>query len=94
MSDRTRVKGGPGPETIRVLRGALIDRLLPHTYVSAGALVHMETVSGGLAHVADDDDAPLPIAAKCIDGQEDAAKKRIEEALKTDAEEARARTGS
>jgi hypothetical protein len=66
VSDRTRVKGGPGPETIRVLRAALIDRLLPHTYVSAGALVHMETVSGGLANIAADEDAPLPVAASIL----------------------------
>ena len=66
MSDQTRVKGGPGPETIRVLRAALIDRLLPHTYVSAGALVHMETVSGSLATIAADEDAPLPVAASTL----------------------------
>lgn len=59
---RPQVKIGSGPETIRVLRAALADGLLPDTYVAAGALVHAEQVSGGLTNAADDD-APLPIAA-------------------------------
>ena len=63
MTDRTPVEVGSGPETIRVLRAALIGGLLPDTYVSAGALVHTEQVSGGLASVAADEDSPLPVAA-------------------------------
>jgi hypothetical protein len=37
---------------------ALIESLLPYTYVSAGALVHMETVSSGQASPAADEDYP------------------------------------
>jgi hypothetical protein len=59
---RRRVKVGTGPETIRELKTALLDGLLPATYVSAGELVHMETVSGGLTGAADED-SPLPVAA-------------------------------
>jgi len=57
------VQVGSGPETIRVLKAALVDDLLPDTYVSGGALVHMETVSGGQASPAADEDSPLPITA-------------------------------
>ncbi|WP_405101472.1 hypothetical protein [Micromonospora sp. NBC_01412] len=58
----TRLQIGSGPETIRVLKAALVDGLLPDTYVSAGSLVHMEAVSGGLPTAADED-SPLPISA-------------------------------
>ncbi|RJL19580.1 hypothetical protein [Bailinhaonella thermotolerans] len=58
-----RVQTGSGPETIRVLKAALADRLLPDTYVCGGALVHMEAVSGGQASPAADEDSPLPVAA-------------------------------
>ncbi|WBB81292.1 hypothetical protein O7606_07955 [Micromonospora sp. WMMD882] len=61
----TRLQIGTGPETIRVLKTALVDGLLPDTYVSAGALVHMEAVSGGLTTAADDD-SPLPVAASMV----------------------------
>ncbi|WP_045742277.1 hypothetical protein [Actinoplanes rectilineatus] len=60
-----RVKVGTGPETIRTLKAELGSGLLPDTYVSAGALVHVETVSGGLAGAADED-APLPVAASAV----------------------------
>ncbi|WP_030455305.1 hypothetical protein [Herbidospora cretacea] len=63
MTGPTRLQVGSGPETIRVLKAALVDRLLPDTYVSAGALVHMETISGGQASPAADEDSPLPVAA-------------------------------
>ncbi|XVV14426.1 hypothetical protein ACQP2X_08805 [Actinoplanes sp. CA-131856] len=62
---RRRVKVGTGPETIRTLKRELTGGLLPDTYVSAGELVHMETVSGGLAGAADED-SPLPIAASSL----------------------------
>ncbi|WP_433388419.1 hypothetical protein [Micromonospora sp. KLBMP9576] len=61
----TRLQIGSGPETIRVLKAALVDGLLPDTYVSAGALVHMEAVSGGLATAADED-SPLPVSASMV----------------------------
>jgi hypothetical protein len=48
------------------LKQALTGGLLPDTYVAGGNLVHMETVSGGLAHVAADEDAPLPVAASAL----------------------------
>ncbi|MFG1843670.1 hypothetical protein [Micromonospora carbonacea] len=61
----TRLQIGSGPETIRVLKAALVDGLLPDTYVSAGSLVHMEAVSGGLPTAADED-SPLPISASTL----------------------------
>ncbi|GAA0432526.1 hypothetical protein Aca07nite_19700 [Actinoplanes capillaceus] len=61
-NSRRRVKVGTGPETIREMKKALLDGMLPATYVSAGELVHMETVSGGLSGAADED-SPLPVAA-------------------------------
>lgn len=63
MSERLQI--GSGPESIRVLKAALVKGLLPDTYVSAGALVHMEAVSGGLPAAADED-SPLPVAASTI----------------------------
>jgi hypothetical protein len=63
MSDRPSLQIGTGPETIRVLKAALVDGILPNTYVSAGALVHMESVSGDLAAAAADEDSPLPVSA-------------------------------
>lgn len=65
-SSAARVQIGTGPETIRVLRTLLTDRVLPDTYVSGGVLVHMETVSGGPPKTAADEDAPLPVAASKI----------------------------
>ena len=64
--DKPRVQVGTGPETIRVIKAALASGLLPDTYVSDGALVHMETVSGGLPSVAADEDSPLPVSASPI----------------------------
>ncbi|GGK32540.1 hypothetical protein GCM10010124_26660 [Pilimelia terevasa] len=64
MSERLAI--GSGPESIRVLKKALVDGILPDTYVSAGALVHMEQVSGGLASVAADEDSPLPVSASAL----------------------------
>ncbi|WP_219471262.1 hypothetical protein [Nonomuraea rhizosphaerae] len=45
------------------MKAALTDRLVPDTYVAGGALVHVETISGGLTSPAADEDAPLPVAA-------------------------------
>ncbi|MDI6101878.1 hypothetical protein QLQ12_24985 [Actinoplanes sp. NEAU-A12] len=58
-----RVEVGSGPETIRKLRAALIDGVVPNMYVAGGDLVHTEQVSGDIAEVAADEDALLPIAA-------------------------------
>ncbi|MFI6887992.1 hypothetical protein [Streptosporangium canum] len=63
MTASTRVQVGSGPDTIRVLKAALVDELLPDTYVSGGALVHMETISGGQISPAADEDSPLPVTA-------------------------------
>ncbi|NGM13537.1 hypothetical protein [Verrucosispora sioxanthis] len=63
MTERLQI--GTGPETIRVLKTALTNGLLPDTYVSAGQLVHMEAVSGGLATAADED-SPLPVSASVV----------------------------
>src|SRR5204863_8855514 len=62
----TRVQTGTGPETIRELRRALVAGLLPDTYVSGGALVHMETVSGATVNPAADEDCPLPVSASPV----------------------------
>src|SRR3954451_16063950 len=70
-----RVQTGTGPETIRELSRALVDGLLPDTYVSGGALVHMEAVSGASVNPAADgssstrpaDEAsPLPVSASPV----------------------------
>ncbi|GAA2735958.1 hypothetical protein [Actinocorallia aurantiaca] len=63
---KPRLQVGSGPESIRVLKAALAANTLPHTYVSAGSLVHMETVSGGLNSPAADEDSPLPVTASPI----------------------------
>lgn len=62
-SRRDAIQVGTAPETIRVLKAALAEGFLPNTYVSAGELVHMEEVSGGLPSAAADEDSPLPVAA-------------------------------
>ncbi|TDD70878.1 hypothetical protein [Actinomadura rubrisoli] len=61
-----RLQAGSGPETIRVLKAELAKGTLPNTYVSAGALVHMETISGGQTSPAADEDSPLPVAASPV----------------------------
>ncbi|MEV5690717.1 hypothetical protein [Micromonospora globbae] len=63
MTERLQI--GTGPESIRVLKAALVNGVLPDTYVSAGSLVHMEAVSGGLATAADED-SPLPVSASVV----------------------------
>lgn len=65
-TDTPRVQTGSGPETIRVLRRALAGGLLPDTYVSGGALVHMEAVSGGQINPAADEDCPLPVVDSVV----------------------------
>ena len=64
-AETRQVKVGTGPETIRTLKRELTEGLLPDTYVTNGALTHMEIVSGGLAGAADED-SPLPVAAGVI----------------------------
>ncbi|GAB3845883.1 hypothetical protein GCM10029963_24870 [Micromonospora andamanensis] len=62
MTERLQI--GTDPESIRVLKAALVGGVLPDTYVSAGSLVHTEAVSGGLA--AADEDSPLPVSASVV----------------------------
>ena len=57
-----RVQVGTGPATIRVLAAELDNRLIPDTYVTDGAPVVVEAVSGAPGPVAGDADAPLPLA--------------------------------
>jgi hypothetical protein len=66
MTDLPRLQAGSGPETIRVLKAELAKGTLPDTYVSAGSLVHMETVSGGQTSPAADEDSPLPVTASPV----------------------------
>jgi hypothetical protein len=66
MSGSIPVQIGSGPETIRVLKAALAEGLLPDTYVAGGSLVHMETVSGGQTSPAADEDSPLPVTASPV----------------------------
>src|SRR3954451_20949927 len=61
-----RVQTGTGPETIRELSRALVAGLLPDTYVSGGALVHMEAISGASINPAADEDSPLPVSASPV----------------------------
>ncbi|WP_327086665.1 hypothetical protein OIE66_30635 [Nonomuraea sp. NBC_01738] len=63
---RTRILIGTGPKSIRVLKEKLADRVLPHTYVSGGDLIHMETISGGPPGSSADEDSPLPVAASPV----------------------------
>jgi hypothetical protein len=60
---RPTLRVGGGPETIRVLTAALDDRIIPDTYVTDGAPVVVEAVSGAADPTAGDEDAPLPLAA-------------------------------
>ncbi|MGI9004447.1 MAG: hypothetical protein ACR2GH_22815 [Pseudonocardia sp.] len=60
---RPKVRVGAAPTTIRVLTDALDARVLPDTYVSDGAPVVLETVSGAAGPTAGDDDVALPLAA-------------------------------
>lgn len=63
--DSPEIRVGSNPDMIRVLKTAIRNGLLPDTYVTAGDLVCMETVSGALA-CAVDEDAPLPVTASRI----------------------------
>jgi hypothetical protein len=57
------VEIGTGPSTIRALRAAIDTGTIPHTYVSAGRVVHVERVSGTPGAVTGDEDSPLPVTA-------------------------------
>ena len=63
---RPRLRTGAAPETIRVLTAALDGRIIPDTYVSDGAPVVVEQVSGAADPTAGDDDVALPVAASVL----------------------------
>lgn len=55
-----------GPESIRAITRAIDSRILPDVYVTNGYVVHVERISGAVAAVAGDDDAPLPVTASVL----------------------------
>jgi hypothetical protein len=61
-----RVQVGTSPATIRTLTAQLDGRLIPDTYVTDGAPVVIEAVSGAADPVAGDADAPLPLAVSPV----------------------------
>ena len=63
---RPRVRTGAEPETIRALSAAPDGRMIPDTYVSDGAPVVVEQVSGAADPTAGDDDVALPVAASVL----------------------------
>jgi hypothetical protein len=65
-SGRPRVRVGTGPETIRVLTTAIDGRIIPDTYVSDGAPVVLEQVSGAADPAAGDDDVALPLSISVL----------------------------
>lgn len=64
--DLPRVEVGNGPETIRAVREAVGDGVLPAVYVTDGRLVHVEEVSGTASHDAGDENAPLPVTPSLV----------------------------
>lgn len=60
---RPRIQIGSDPDTIRVLTAELDSRAVPDTYVTSGAPVVVEPVSGAVDPAAGDDDVPLPLSA-------------------------------
>ncbi|WIX75154.1 hypothetical protein QRX50_26805 [Amycolatopsis carbonis] len=63
---RPRLRTGAAPETIRVLTAALDARIIPDTYVSDGAPVVVEQVSGAAGPTAGDDDVVLPLSSSTL----------------------------
>ncbi len=65
-ADPPQIKVADNPATIRELRRAINEGVLPDTYVSNGQLVHVERVAGTAGAISGDDDAPLPVAASVV----------------------------
>ncbi|WP_244211032.1 hypothetical protein [Amycolatopsis kentuckyensis] len=64
---RPRLRIGEDPDAIRILTGALDDRIIPNTYVSEGAPVVVEEISGATEDTeAGDADVALPITASVL----------------------------
>jgi hypothetical protein len=59
---RQRVQVSTGPATVRLLTAALDGRIIPDTFVTDGAPVVIEAVSGAPGPLAGDENAPLPLA--------------------------------
>ncbi|WIX78678.1 hypothetical protein QRX50_46320 [Amycolatopsis carbonis] len=63
---RPRVRVGEDPEAIRVLTDAVNRRIIPETYVSDGAPVVVEEISGAADPATAEDDVALPIVASVL----------------------------
>ncbi|WP_020673844.1 hypothetical protein [Amycolatopsis nigrescens] len=60
---RPQLRTGAAPKTIRVLGAALDGGIIPGTYVTDGAPVYLEEVSGAADPTSGDDDVALPLTA-------------------------------
>ncbi|GAA1986613.1 hypothetical protein [Amycolatopsis minnesotensis] len=65
-SGRPILRVDEDPDAIRVLTAALNDRIIPGTYVSDGAPVVVEEISGAIAPTAADQNVALPITASVL----------------------------
>lgn len=66
-ADKPGIRVISNPDGIRRIKAALMAGDLPDTYVSDGAVVHVERVSGTPA-AAVDEDSPLPVRATILTG--------------------------
>lgn len=64
--DKPYILVGTKPETIRTLVCEINGNTLPETYVTDGALVHVERVSGSAQATSTDADSALPVAAATL----------------------------
>ncbi|MCU1685794.1 MAG: hypothetical protein JWQ81_6533 [Amycolatopsis sp.] len=65
-SGRPVLRVGESPDTIRVLTAALDNGIIPNTYVTDGAPVVVEEVSGAADPTAGDDDVVLPLSISVL----------------------------
>lgn len=63
---RPRIRISTDPDAIRVLIAELNARVIPDTYVTGGAPVHVQAVTGTASPAAIDRDAPLPLTATVL----------------------------
>ncbi|CAM4025365.1 hypothetical protein KIPE111705_36975 [Kibdelosporangium persicum] len=63
---RQLIRVGSDPETIRELTRALDERVIPDTYVTDGAPVVIEPVSGAGDVTSGDEDVPMPLAVSVL----------------------------
>ncbi|ALG14473.1 hypothetical protein AOZ06_01590 [Kibdelosporangium phytohabitans] len=66
QADRPTIRVGADPETIRALTGALDTRVIPDTYVTDGAPVVIEAVSGSGDVTSGDEDVALPLTVSVL----------------------------